>query len=124
MKTKVFFILTFVFLLWCRPAYSQAARKDGLHRQYYPTGELQYELNYKDGKLDGPGREYGKDGKIIREYSFRADEIVDEKMLNQDWKELGPLRIFFTLPFWIVVLVIGGLVWLIFVKIAFHERPY
>ena len=37
---------------------------DGLNLSYYPSGELKSEINYINGKKEGPGKWYFKSGKL------------------------------------------------------------
>jgi antitoxin component YwqK of YwqJK toxin-antitoxin module len=43
----------------------------GIIREYYGNGQLQAELNYKDGKLDGICKVYSTDGQLLSEGNYK-----------------------------------------------------
>jgi antitoxin component YwqK of YwqJK toxin-antitoxin module len=50
---------------------------EGIHKRYSPKSELPHDLylriveNYKEGKLDGPFREFGEDGKVVEDRVYK-----------------------------------------------------
>lgn len=49
-------------------------------KEYYDTGQLKVEWNYKDDKLEGISKWYGKNGTLAREQNYENDKIVSLKI--------------------------------------------
>jgi len=49
--------------------------RDGVHKTYYPNGQLKSEAIYKDGKLNGLKKTYHEDGKLDVEEYYRNDKL-------------------------------------------------
>jgi len=62
--------------------------RNGLHRVWYENGQLQYEANFKDGKVDGLYRDWYEDGQLQYETNCK-DGYLDG--LNRGWYENGQL---------------------------------
>lgn len=70
--------------------------KDGLPNgkdigTYY-NGTLEFEFYYKNGKLDGVGKSYDRDGKILFHAEFNKGDTVKilvDKMTNVKYNEWG-----------------------------------
>jgi antitoxin component YwqK of YwqJK toxin-antitoxin module len=39
-------------------------------KEYWPDGQVKWERNYQDGKLDGISKEYGEDGTVLAEENY------------------------------------------------------
>lgn len=48
---------------------------DGIVREYYQSGKLKGEGNFKDGKLEGIVKEYYESGKLKTEWNFKNDKL-------------------------------------------------
>jgi antitoxin component YwqK of YwqJK toxin-antitoxin module len=62
---------------------------NGLSKDYSEDGILEDETNYKDGKEDGIWRNYYNDGTICSESSYKNDELNG---LSKDYYEDGTLQ--------------------------------
>ncbi len=58
MKKTILLIIMYS-IIFCPSAFSQ---ENGVHREYYESGEVQFERNYKNGQRDGVAKEYYEDG--------------------------------------------------------------
>jgi antitoxin component YwqK of YwqJK toxin-antitoxin module len=47
--------------------------KHGIYRMWYPNNQLQYEINYENGKFCGIWREWSKQGKLMIEMNLDHD---------------------------------------------------
>ena len=58
---------------------------------YYESGGLELERNYKDDEIHGPFREWRENGKLWKEFNFENGERVSLKMWDEngklDWEE-------------------------------------
>jgi len=64
-------VLVVVLLLFLAGlAHSQEASEDGIHQEYYDSGNVHYERNYRNGQKDGLAREYYEDGTIKIEVMY------------------------------------------------------
>jgi antitoxin component YwqK of YwqJK toxin-antitoxin module len=69
MDTKNLVVLCLAMLLIApAPGFSEVVK------EYWPDGQVKWERNYQDGKLDGMSREYGEDGTVLREESYKNDK--------------------------------------------------
>jgi len=109
-------------------AYAQAIKKDGIHKEYYRSGELKYKSRYEDGKLNGETVEYDKSGKVIGRYIFKNDDIV--KVLKGGRTEKGEVhQTDFGITKKAVVIgisVVAGIALLLFIlsKVVFKNKPF
>ena len=119
MKNSILVLVVVAFVLCV------AARADAeIKKSYYDTGQLQYEMNYKGGKMDGETKEYDKSGKLIRVYNYKDDELISAtEMRKKSNVNLGPLSFLKSWIFWLVLVVVVGGLWLLFVKVVFRNRP-
>lgn len=62
----------------------------GLSKEYYETGQLKAENNYKDGKWEGLCKEYYEDGQLRLEYNYKNDEFDGT---CKDYYESGQLKL-------------------------------
>ena len=62
----------------------------GLSKEYYENGQLKAENNYKDGKWEGLCKEYYEDGQLRLEYNYKADEFDG---ICKDYYENGQLKV-------------------------------
>jgi antitoxin component YwqK of YwqJK toxin-antitoxin module len=53
------------------------APKNGLHTEYYDSGQTRVELNYKDGKKRGKFTVRDKNGQIIEEHYYKNGKLID-----------------------------------------------
>lgn len=54
---------------------AEEVRVDGTHQIFYPTGQLEKEFTYKNGKLSGPWHSYYADGILHQEKSFKDGKL-------------------------------------------------
>ena len=50
--------------------------KNGLHTEYYESGQIKGEGNYKDGKLDGKWTNWYENGEIEQEATFKDGKCI------------------------------------------------
>ena len=50
-------------------------KKDGLVKSWYPNGQLEYEFNYKDGKIDGLSNWWYDNGQLETILHYKDDEL-------------------------------------------------
>jgi antitoxin component YwqK of YwqJK toxin-antitoxin module len=48
---------------------------DGIVKQYYESGKVELESNYKESKREGAGKKYYENGKLLAEMTFRDNKI-------------------------------------------------
>jgi hypothetical protein len=113
--------LALLVMSW--PVCAQILQKEGIHKTYYKTGELQFESKYRNGKLQGKTREFAKDGTLIAEYLYENDELVGQIEVPKR-RDYGPFTIFMTWQFWLILILFLAGLWFIFAKIFFKGRPY
>jgi uncharacterized protein len=58
-------------------------KRQGRSYYYYPNGAVYQIINYKDGRKEGQGREFSKEGIPISILQFRNDLLVDKEMINR-----------------------------------------
>jgi antitoxin component YwqK of YwqJK toxin-antitoxin module len=56
---------------------------------YFESGDLRGEVNYKNGKKEGPSKSYYKNGKLSSEQTYRDGK---EEGLYREYYENGGLR--------------------------------
>ena len=97
------------------------AMTDGMHTTNYPSGEKQYESNYKNGKLDGLTTEFEQDGSVKGKYQFQKDMLIsrDDTAPKRD---MGPIAFLFRPLFWVIVLAVGTGLWFIFSKVILKNK--
>ena len=61
---------------------------EGLHKHWYDTGELFYQLPYKNGKKHGNLLAYWKNGEQRRKDSFKRDRLKEGKVWNKKGEEI------------------------------------
>jgi len=49
---------------------------NGLYKIYYNTGELWWEVNYKDGKKSGLSKKYSKNGDLLEETIYEDNKVI------------------------------------------------
>jgi len=121
MKKLIMVMLTACFVLGFTVHGETAIKK-----QYYDTGELKYELNYQGGKLEGVSKEYDKSGKLIRTYTYENDVLIAAKKLTSDAKrlELGPLGFLRSWIFWLVLVIVVGVLGWLGLKMMMKDRAF
>jgi len=65
-------------------------KNDGPFRNYYENGQLREEGSFKDGKLDGPFKAYYENGQLKEDRSYK-DEIPDG--IQKWYYENGQLKL-------------------------------
>ncbi len=60
---------------------------EGLHKHWYETGELFYQLPYKNGKKHGELLAYWKNGGKRRRDTFKRDQLKEGKVWNEKGEE-------------------------------------
>jgi len=48
---------------------------DGIVKQYYESGKLQFECNYKDSKREGITKRYDENGILINEWNYKNGKL-------------------------------------------------
>jgi len=124
-KSLVLILVAVIFL--ASPTFVHA-KENGAQYRYYDTGEVHIKMNFKNGELDGFYTEYDRRGEVIEQRLYDDGALVGNK--NKDlefYKEiienLGPFRFIATFWFWLIVVAVGVIIWRVFVKIAFFDRP-
>lgn len=76
-----------------REEYYKKGKKDGIWKEYYETGELKEEMEYSNGIPVGIWKEYYESGKLLKEEPFRNGKIQGIWKLYYEngnlWLELG-----------------------------------
>lgn len=62
---------------------------DGIVREYYKSGKLKGEGNFKDGKLEGTAKEYYESGKLKAEWNFKNGTLEG---ISKRYYESGEIR--------------------------------
>ena len=117
-------IVLFTILLnftFCPRAFAQTSVKDGIHREYYEGGKLKSEANFKDGKKDGIGKIFDENGKLLQTVQYEKGKVI-KVTVNEAKRDWGPLKLLKDFRLWAVVIVLGALLWLVFVKFMLKGR--
>lgn len=61
---------------------------EGLHKHWYETGELFYQLPYKNGKKHGNLLAYWKNGENRRQDTFKRDQLKEGQVWNEKGEEI------------------------------------
>jgi len=62
--------------LLCGLVYGIEAPEDGVHEEYYDSGAIHYEINYKNDMKNGIVKEYYKNGNLRGEANYKNNIIV------------------------------------------------
>lgn len=76
-------LFTIFFFLGCQLILAQD-RFDGSYKDYYDSGELFVEGQYKDDKRVGEWKQYYKNGQVSRIYSYTDGELNEEEISYYD----------------------------------------
>ncbi len=57
---------------------------DGIHKFYYPSGQLMLEYHASNGKLNGPSAYYDEDGSLIHKENYK-DDLLDGIAINKQY---------------------------------------
>ena len=60
-----------------------------VRKEYYPSGRLKFERNFKDGKQEGIAKEYYESGKLKAEGSF---EDGKQEGISKEYYENGGIK--------------------------------
>ena len=89
-------IIIFMFLLFsCSLIYAEdvikkeEAAKEGLYKEYYESGALASEGNYKNGKKQGLFKEYDELGRVMWERNYKQGQLHG---ITKKYYEDGPLN--------------------------------
>jgi len=104
--------------------FAQGSKKDGIHKTNYSSGELRYESTYRNGKLNGLTKEYSKDGTLITKYEFKDGMALKKTDLRGDSRDYGAFAFLMSWKFWLILVVVLGVLWFLFAKIFFVKRPF
>jgi len=104
--------------------FAQGSKKDGIHKTNYSSGELRYESMYQNGKLNGLTKEYSKDGTLIAKYQFKDGEVTKKHDLQGASRDYGAFSFLMSWKFWLILVVVLGVLWFLFAKIFFVKRPF
>jgi antitoxin component YwqK of YwqJK toxin-antitoxin module len=58
-------------------------RKEGKAFYYFPDGKLKEEISYFEGKKQGPGKEYDKDGVVITLLEYNNNYLISREKINR-----------------------------------------
>ena len=72
------------------PVVSFFFSKEGFYKEYYKTGELHTESNYKNGQMDGEFKEYFLNGQIKVEATFLDGQLNG---VTKSYDERGKLTV-------------------------------
>jgi len=73
-KIKMSMCFSFVIIMLCGYVYAGQIQ-NGIEEQNYKTGELWIERTIKDGKLEGPTKEYYKNGDLKGEWTYLDNKL-------------------------------------------------
>ncbi len=59
-------------------------KQEGINKIYYESGRLQAEANYKDGKQEGIAKAYYESGKVEGEANFMNGVMISQKKYNSE----------------------------------------
>ena len=62
--------------------------KDGTYKEWYKSGQLKKNVEYKEGKMNGNYTSFWENGKIKRVEIFDSDKSVEGKCFDQNGKEI------------------------------------
>jgi antitoxin component YwqK of YwqJK toxin-antitoxin module len=60
------------------PDHAGSVELNGVSRDYYPSGKIKAEYNFKNGKRDGKSIFYDEPGNIIKIINYKDDQILPE----------------------------------------------
>ena len=111
-------VLSFMFSV---KGYCVEQKKEGLVKEYYDSGVLKSETNYKNGKKDGAEVIYDENGRMEYTSKYVKGEMV-RSFASEPVRDLGPFKFLMNLRLWAGV--IGGsvLLWLLFVKVVLKGK--
>lgn len=66
-----------------------SAHGEGIYRDYFSDGALQFEISYREGKLNGVMRRWAQNGRLILECGY-ADDVREGR--SRRWYDTGILR--------------------------------
>lgn|GEM_PF-2871381 len=67
---------------------------NGLKKNYYDTGQLHFEFNFKNGVLDGISKEYYKNGNIKSLYAFSHELLLRKEIYKDNGDLLTVMEIY------------------------------
>jgi antitoxin component YwqK of YwqJK toxin-antitoxin module len=115
---KMLFVILVLIMGSFGLVYGQGTKKDGVYKTYFPGGQLETEETYKGGERDGSSKIYDKDGKLVVSAKFKDGELTGAWTAEPE-REWGGLKFLFRIEFWAGVLVVGALLWFIWVRVVF-----
>lgn len=90
---KKYFVFILALILFISVEKVEATiKKEGVVKEYYKSGQLKNETNYKDGKREGLYKRYNESGQLEYEANYKADQ---RDGLEKDYYEKSILDIFF-----------------------------
>ncbi|MBI5145454.1 MAG: toxin-antitoxin system YwqK family antitoxin [Candidatus Omnitrophica bacterium] len=61
----------------------QGKPRVGIYKEYYPSGAVWTEANYKEGRLEGEARVYYENGRVNSEFTYQKGKLQQEKTFDQ-----------------------------------------
>lgn len=65
---------------------------DDIDKKYYDSGALQFQYEYRNGKLHGTIEEFYETGELKAEYNYRSGDLISKKTFSRDGKLEYELR--------------------------------
>ncbi len=62
----------------------RSAVRAGVPRDYYESGQLEGEYNFKDGKPEGVAKTYYENGQLQGEVNFKNGIMISQKRYDSD----------------------------------------
>ena len=58
--------------------------KDGVVKEFYPTGALRTETIYRNGKKDGIQKKFRPNGELVTEVLYKEGEEIEKKLYTRE----------------------------------------
>ena len=83
---KYLIVFLFLGLVSCGDDASEIY--DGLYREWYTNGQLEHEMNYKDGKRDGLQLAWHENGQLRYERNYKDHELLSKKCYDENGNKI------------------------------------
>jgi len=77
------FINKFVLVLMIL-VFSVAVQSEETQKKYYDSGAVQFEYNYRNGRLHGLTKEFYESGAIKTESTYKSNKLIAQKQFNRN----------------------------------------
>ncbi len=83
---RILYSASVLLLILSSQSLADEAIKDGVKKEYYPSGKIESEQSYRNGKQDGTGLSYYEDGKFSGEWYWKDGIFLGYKSFYPDGK--------------------------------------